>query len=1098
MLVHASESDFQDSLNVSIRVAEGFDIALWAPGPLLSNAVAISMDHQGAAYVSSTQRRKSSDLDIRSHRYWMTSDLSLQTLEDTEAFHLDQLAIENSAKNTWLEDFDGNGSRDYRDLTVQSERIFKIWDSNGDGRADVSALFAEGFNEMLTGVAAGILYSQGDIFLTAAPNVYRLNDIDGDGDEDQREIISRGYGIHIAYAGHDMSGLVKGPDGKIYWSIGDIGVNVEAEGKRFAYPNQGAVMRCNPDGSEFEVFAHGLRNPQELAFDKYGNLISVDNDGDHPGEHERFVHILEGSDSGWRINWQFGKYKLENEEYKVWMDEKLHVPHFDGQAAYLLPPLALAPDGPAGLVYQPGTALNKQWEDFFFGSYFKGSAAKSQIQAFKLKPKGASFEVAETRDVVSGIVSTGLAVGPDGAIYINDWLESYDKKPIGRIWKLDVSDTDQQQRIETQRILADGMKSRSNQELKTLLAHDDMRVRLEAQFDLVKRQSRADFMEVLSNSQHEMAMIHSVWGLGQLARKDPSVGDDLLPHLAHGNPEIQIQVAKVLGDARFIEASEMLLELLEHPSSRVKLHAAEALGKIQEKKAFHPLVDLIKTTGESDPHLRHALIYALSKLAIESELEELASNESPAVRIGAVVALRRMRSPALSIFLNDTDSLVLIETARAIHDDQSVSQALPALAQSLLDGKTHNEAFIRRAINANLRTGDAASASRLATYSKLADAPKKMKIDALWALGYWENPPLLDRVEGRYRKLTIDHSEAGVEAFEVVAMDLLNEKDLEIRAAAIQAVGRLKYQNAEDLLVDFSLQRSQPLSIRRASLKSLAMLESTSLERVIRVCLEDPQLALRTDAQDLMASVDLPASFVVNMISKTLESSSIAEKQKVLSSLAKISEPEAESLMGRLLSDLINGNLELGLQLDLIKAIENSSFTDLQQKLSTFQSGRESEPVIDRYRETLAGGNPQNGRQLFYNDNSAQCIRCHKLGNAGGDVGPNLDGIANVLNAKELLLALIEPSDRLAPGYGTVNLELTDGSTVVGVTAAETQDFVQLTTSDGRSQSYSTDQITKKSYLPSSMPTMQSVLTKTEIRDLVAFLLEQKSDPIAN
>ena len=108
VLVYASPSDFQDTANVSIQVAEGFNISLWAPGPLLSNAVSISIDHQGAAYVSSTQRRKSSDLDIRSHREWMAEDLALQTLEDTEAFHLNKLAIENSDQNSWLEDFDGN------------------------------------------------------------------------------------------------------------------------------------------------------------------------------------------------------------------------------------------------------------------------------------------------------------------------------------------------------------------------------------------------------------------------------------------------------------------------------------------------------------------------------------------------------------------------------------------------------------------------------------------------------------------------------------------------------------------------------------------------------------------------------------------------------------------------------------------------------------------------------------------------------------------------------------------------------------------------------------------------------------------------------
>ena len=89
-----------------------------------------------------------------------------------------------------------------------------------------SSLFAEGFNDMLTGVAAGILFHDEQVFLSAAPDLWRVKDNNQDGIADEKESISHGYGIHIAYAGHDMSGLTMGPDGKIYWSIGDIGVNV--------------------------------------------------------------------------------------------------------------------------------------------------------------------------------------------------------------------------------------------------------------------------------------------------------------------------------------------------------------------------------------------------------------------------------------------------------------------------------------------------------------------------------------------------------------------------------------------------------------------------------------------------------------------------------------------------------------------------------------------------------------------------------------------------------------------------------------------------------------------------------------------------------
>jgi quinoprotein glucose dehydrogenase len=325
---------------VSVVLADGLEIDLWASETLVKDPVALHMDHLGRAWITMTNRSNSSEFDIRQWPQWTTVAHSFRTVEDRRAFLRSYFSPERSEENAdRMPDRNEDGLHDWRDLTVDKEEVYLIQDLTGDGRANQSQLFIRDFHEDITDVAASVLHHAGDVYVGVAPDVWRLRDTTGDGMADSKESISHGYGVHIGIWGHGVSGLTLGPDGRLYWSIGDPGFNiVDQEGNHWDYPHQGAIFRSEPDGSNFEVFARGLRNTHEFAFDKYGNLITVDNDGDFPGEFERLLYLINGADGGWRIHWQHGKYTDErNNAYNVWSHESYYHPRFDDQAAHVLP-----------------------------------------------------------------------------------------------------------------------------------------------------------------------------------------------------------------------------------------------------------------------------------------------------------------------------------------------------------------------------------------------------------------------------------------------------------------------------------------------------------------------------------------------------------------------------------------------------------------------------------------------------------------------------------------------------------------------------------------------------------------------------------------
>ena len=1005
-------------INTPQAVPNKLKITLWAQQPFLKNPVAISHDRQGRLYASEANRRKSTDLDVRNMKGlepipWPALDYSLESVEQRRELLKEYLDPANGIVHAWMQDYNNDSIKNWVDLQAKTERINLLEDSDGDGKADKASVFAEGFQTEVTGTAGGVLWFNDKVYFTAIPDLWVLEDKDQDGVSDEREVLVTGHGVHIGQGGHDLHGLTVGPDGRIYWSVGDKGINITTkEGEHFFYPNQGVVMRSEPDGSSAEVFAHGLRNCQELAFDTYGNLFCVDNDGDFEGERERLLYVTQHSDTGWRINWQYNhtnqwaaKQKLPS--YNPWMDEGLSVPHFDEQAAYITPTLQNYSDGPAGFTRNPGTALSTEYKDHFFLTQFPGK----RITSFELKPSGASFKMANESLFHDGFMATGLSFAPDGSLFIADWAGNWEPTENGAIVRVDVADADQHPLRDSTRVLIEtGMKTRSVDELIALLSYPDQRVRLDAQFELVDRKELNRLILVAQNETDRLTRIHSIWGIGQLIRNNPSpTRFSIAELLGDIDPQIRIQACRLILEApQFFQKRErQLISMLRDKNPHVQFHAAMALAKMGTEMSMAPLIYLITQNNNKDPFIRHAAITALAGIGNPDDLKELSEYQNRAVRRAAVVALRRLESPNVSAFLNDSDPLVALEAARAIHDDYGIPDAMPKLA-ALLDTTPflENQGLVRRTLNANLRLGGLQELERVLLFASNDAASIQLRKEALDIVYTWQNPPVLDRVERRFREIPerdpdqiVDHIKKHLPALLATSssnlnksiFDIVDQYNINLDTGLLRTIMEDEARPAYERIEAFQLLASQRKQARKAFTHAF----------------DSQNDSLRIAALTLAMQLDKKRG--LNRIQKILEQQeSKSELQHAISLLGNETTSTSQKILAPWVTQLENGTLDPNLQLEVYNAA-------MQHELSV---GSEPTSTDSIYTYMLYGGNALRGAQLFQNHPGAQCIRCHAVAEGeGSNVGPNLQGIGNKVNRSYLLESLVEPSKTMAEGF---------------------------------------------------------------------------------
>lgn len=958
---------------------------------------------------------------------------------------------------------DENGSLDRKE---KRGRVLRLRDTNGDGKADESKVFAE------MDSPRGVIWDgpsgtgPGTLYVMAPPNLTAYTDTDGDGKADKEEHILTGLGFDLKFRGadHTTNGCRMGIDGFIYVAVGDYGfTSAKAKDGTTLSNRGGGIVRVRPDGTGFEIVSRGQRNIYDVAVSPTLDLFTRDNTNDGGGWDVRLSFVPPGAHMGY-------PYLFKN------------------FAEDMVQPLAdLGGGSPCGALWLDEPGLQNGLYTVEWG--------RNAIMYHPLAPNGASFK-AEQKEWLKITRPTDMDVDAAGRIYITSWdgaTFTYNGPNAGYIVRVAKKDAPKVEVPDLAKLPAASLA-------KTITS-PSATVRQAGQREILRR----PVSEEIAIPLHADAAVGSSLPIAnQVAALQTAVQWNARPWavLNDGLKKASLREAALvaIGDHPKKLGTVDLKVITAHlrdADPRVRSAAITALRRLGKADAAQNILPLV---ADADPVITHLAVRALSALNASQVCLNALDSADEKVKPGALRALYGIYDQAVvngliarlagtkgELRRGILNALCRLANQDAPYVDPKVwwgtrpDTSGPVYQPVRWEASEKIEAALKKVLDSSNDEDGKWLVQRM--YLTKVNYPGL--IELMLAKAGTDTNAKLTAIAGMFRPDNSLPNEALV-ALQGIATNAKEVPDL--RAKALRHLQK-------------AAERSQALDAAVASFAPLAAHDpgQAALTSAFEDFTRDGKNAKHLGALEKLAAGNdaakraLAQTIIVNLGTSNLVKGKDKEAaEKALKASWKTPESSA-SLLGVIartkakgLADEVRARLK-----DPNNAVAEAALFAFQA-LGLNDTGAPVKQIAQmKYEEVFAavqkGGDVAQGKDIYLRSG---CIACHTINADEPPKGPILSAVAKIYDRAALTESILKPNAKLAQGFESAWIKTRKGEQVEGFVTHEGADSVDVRNIVGQTVTIEKGDIAERGHRPQSMMPegLLNGFTPAELANLLAYL----------